>query len=298
MNIEQNTGQGTNTGDIVRRLTAMFQWLAIISSFTYDPGGGEVCYPPRPVGKLRLFPENLAKDQTMFVYRALLASILSLALACAEQEPPSAGAASPESTPPTEDVTAGEPASTETAGAESGELSEGGEEVIAPETLQLAGSIELTQYTVAYIGSGTMGGGTLTLEGKTYPFKIAGLGFGGMGVSALDATGTVYNLPDLDAFQGTYGTARLGMTAGESGGGKLWLRNPDGVVIELESEMRGLALAGGVDGILIQWEEEQKSAAGEFREDSERVVGDAIESGADAVEDGVDAVKGWFKQDE
>ena len=124
-------------------------------------------------------------------------------------------------------------------------------EEIDPESLELAGEVELKQYSVAWGGSGTMGGGTLTYDGQSYPFSIVGLGFGGFGASSVEAKGVVYNLPSRDAFPGTYGNARLGMTAGESGGGKLWLRNPDGVAMELESEMRGLALAGWIDGLMI-----------------------------------------------
>ena len=170
-------------------------------------------------------------------------------------------------------------------------------EVVDPDDLQLTGAIELKQYTVAYGGSGTMGGGTLTFEGREYPFHITGLGVGGIGASVLEATGSVYNLANPDAFPGTYGNARLGLTAGESGQGKLWLRNPDGVVIELESQMRGLALAGGVDGILIQWDEGEDSTLDRAMDETQEAAGSAIEAGADAVQDGVDNVKGWFKKE-
>ena len=180
------------------------------------------------------------------------------------------------------------------AGEGTGEASEA--EVIDPDELEPAGTIELKQYTVAWVGSGTMGGGTLIMDGKEYPFRLAGLGIGGYGASSIDASGVVYNLPSLEAFPGTYGNARLGMTGGDSGGGKLWLRNPDGVVIELKSEMRGLALAGGVDGILIQWEDAEDSKVDEAMDDTRDTAGEAIEAGADAVQDGVDNVKGWFKK--
>ena len=169
-------------------------------------------------------------------------------------------------------------------------------QTIDEDELEPAGEIELKQYTVAWVGSGTMGGGTLIIDGKDYPFRLAGLGIGGYGASSIDASGTVYNLPNLEAFPGTYGNARLGMTGGDSGSGKLWLRNPDGVVIELQSEMRGLALAGGVDGILIQWEDEEDSKVDGAMDDSRDAAGEAIDAGADAVQDGVDNVKGWFKK--
>lgn len=170
-------------------------------------------------------------------------------------------------------------------------------EEIDPESLEPAGEVELKQYSVAWGGSGTMGGGTLTYDGESYPFSIVGLGFGGFGASAVEAKGVVYNLPSRDAFPGTYGNARLGMTAGESGGGKLWLRNPDGVVMELESEMRGLALAGGIDGLVIQWDEDEKSSVDDAMDGTEEVVGKGIEAGADAVEKGIGKVKGWMKKD-
>ena len=169
-------------------------------------------------------------------------------------------------------------------------------EEIDPEELEQAGEIELKQYTVAWVGSGTMGGGTLTVDGKDYPFRLAGLGVGGYGASSVDAHGKVYNLPSIEAFPGTYGNARLGMTGGDSGSGKLWLKNPDGVVIELESEMRGLALAGGVDGILIQWDDEQDSTVDDAMDATRDTAGEAIDAGADAVQEGADKVKGWFKK--
>ena len=241
----------------------------------------------------------------MFFFRlpfatALFVSVLCVLSACSDHEQSTAPVTSDTPTditvePSAESVANSTITAEETEGrtrsskgsADAGEIDE--------DSLHKAGQIELSQYTVAYVGSATMGGGTLTVNGKSRPFKIAGLGVGGFGASAIDASGVVYNLPSLDAFPGTYGNARLGLTAGESGGGKLWLRNPNGVVIELVSEMRGLALAGGVDGILIQWDEGEDSAVDRVMEDSEEVVGNTIEAGADVVEDGVGTVKKWFK---
>jgi len=167
-------------------------------------------------------------------------------------------------------------------------------EEIDLELLELAGEVELKQYSVAWGGSGTMGGGTLRYGGESYSFSIVGLGLGGFGASVLEAKGVVYNLPNRDAFAGTYGNARFGMAAGESGGGQLWLRNSNGVVMELESNMRGLALAGGVDGLVVQWDEGEKSSAGDAIDGTKKVVGKGIEAGADAVEKGIGKVKGWL----
>jgi len=175
--------------------------------------------------------------------------------------------------------------------------SDDGEETVDPDSLEPAGQVELKQYTVAYVGSGTVGGGTLTVDGKSYPFRISGLGVGGFGASSIDAEGVVYNLPEIEAFPGTYGNARMGMTAGDSGSGKLWLRSPTGVVIELDSEMRGLALSTGLDGIYIEWDEDEESTVDQVMDGTEEVLGDGIEKGATAVQKGVDNVKGWLKSD-
>jgi hypothetical protein len=78
-----------------------------------------------------------------------------------------------------------------------------------------SGSVNIHQVQVAFIGSGAVGGGTLHYRGRSYPFKLGGLGIGGFGVSTLDATGSVYNLRRLQDFEGVYGQARIGWAAGE-----------------------------------------------------------------------------------
>ena len=232
---------------------------------------------------------------------AILFSALLLLQACSD------AGDSPAPTEPAvlDEVSGGETAPSETATAaavstEQAAVDEQADDVeeIDPDSLEPAGEVELKQYSVAWGGSGTMGGGMLTIDGESYPFSIVGLGLGGFGASSVEATGVVYNLPSRDAFPGTYGNARLGMTAGDSGGGKLWLRNPDGVVIELESEMRGLALAGGIDGLVIQWDEGENSTVDDAMDGTEEIVGKGIESGADAVESGIGKVKGWMKKDD
>lgn len=228
-------------------------------------------------------------------YRPLVVSTimllaLSLLQACSDSNETAETAA------PAPDAVTAAPAEEAAAEAEVAD-SEAEVEEIDPDSLEPSGEIELKQYTVAYMGSGTLGGGTLTVDGETYPFNITGLGIGGIGASSIDAEGVVYNLPNLDAFPGTYGNARLGMTAGDSGSGKLWLKSPTGVVIELESEMRGLALNSGLDGIYIDWDEGGDSSVDKAVDGTEEVVGEGIEKGADAVQKGVDNVKGWLKGD-
>ena len=168
---------------------------------------------------------------------------------------------------------AGTPEASEEVAAEAAPESVGEEsgEEIDPDALAESGRIEIKQYSVAYIGSGTLGKGTLFFEGQTHPFRIGGLGIGGIGVASIDASGVVYDLHDLDSFTGAYGNARLGATAADKGKGRLWLKNTNGVVFNLVTEMKGLALTGGVDGIIITWESDIQ----EVKEDTREALDDA-----------------------
>lgn len=68
-----------------------------------------------------------------------------------------------------------------------------------------SGTVTIHQVQVAFIGSGSGGSGILRFQGRNYPFTLGGLGIGGIGISRLDATGTVYNLTRLEDFNGVYG---------------------------------------------------------------------------------------------
>jgi hypothetical protein len=165
------------------------------------------------------------------------------------------------------------------------------DEEIDPDALNESGAIEIKQYSVAYIGSGTLGKGTLTYQGRRYPFRIGGLGIGGIGVAAIDAHGSVYDLPDLGSFAGTYGNARLGATAADKGKGRLWLKNTHGVVLKLETEMQGLALTGGVDGIVITFDEDVQEAMQDVKEGSQEAWSDVKEGSSDAWKSAKDAFR-------
>ena len=117
--------------------------------------------------------------------------------------------------------------------------------------LQKSGTVEIEQVQVALLYSGNLGGGKLHFNGKTYPFSVGGLGVGGVGFSKMQADGAVYNLKDIKDFAGAYGQARQGYAAGEKSGGKLWLQNPAGVVLELNAKREGVALSLGADAVYI-----------------------------------------------
>lgn len=66
----------------------------------------------------------------------------------------------------------------------------------------LTGHVQMTEVQAAYMGSGNAGSGTLSYYGNTYPFKVAGLGVAGIGLSKIDATGEVYGMQRINHFAG------------------------------------------------------------------------------------------------
>jgi hypothetical protein len=124
--------------------------------------------------------------------------------------------------------------------------------VNANDKMVSAGTVEIEQTRISFIGSATGGGGILHFRGKDYPFKIGGLGIGGIGITKLEAVGTVYNLNDPSNFPGTYGEFRAGMTVGQ-GKNHLWLKNGNGTVLELKGQSKGVALNLGAGAVSIAY---------------------------------------------
>jgi hypothetical protein len=118
-----------------------------------------------------------------------------------------------------------------------------------------SGYVEMREVEIAYFGSAGGGKGTLTYQGQTYPFEIAGLGGGGIGVSTVDASGEVYNLTDVAQFPGAYGERRSGLVIGDASAGHLWLENNAGVVMHLQAKREGLMLSLGADAVDIRMEQ-------------------------------------------
>jgi hypothetical protein len=165
------------------------------------------------------------------------------------------------------------------------------EPTIDPPNMERNGTLTLKEYSVAFIGSANMGKGTLQVGNQTRGFRIGGLGIGGIGVAAIDATGNVYHMANIEDFTGVYGKARIGATAADMGKGRLWLKNPNGVVIELYTKMEGLALTAGLDGIVISWEADYQEGLQGVKDGSEKAW-DGTKSGTKKA---VDAVKKPFQ---
>jgi hypothetical protein len=124
---------------------------------------------------------------------------------------------------------------------------------VAEEGKTPVGTIAIDETQFGLIVGGSMGGGTLTFEGKEYPFKIGGLSVGTVGVSQVSAAGEVYDLEDISKFPGTYTNLSANIALGGGVGGAR-LENENGVILRLESRTQGVQLKVAVDGIRITME--------------------------------------------
>ena len=96
------------------------------------------------------------------------------------------------------------------------------------------------------------GSGTLTYKGKNYPVKVNGLSVGKVGVTGSSAYGEVFNLKDLQDFNGHYNVGAAGTRGVTLGGGKsgTLMSNQAGVIVRISSTQQGVAVnatGGGVD---------------------------------------------------
>ena len=119
--------------------------------------------------------------------------------------------------------------------------------------MEPSGTIHLSEWEFMAIVEGDFGHGTLAYNNKIYKFKLKGIGALGYGVQKLSAVGHVYYLNDIADFPGGYSEARAGLTLAK-GVGALYIRNDNGVVIELKTHAEGVALSVGVTGIGVEME--------------------------------------------
>jgi hypothetical protein len=111
-------------------------------------------------------------------------------------------------------------------------------------------TLRLSEGSVAAGIGWTWGSGELNYAGRTYKVKVSGLGVAEVGVTKAEATGNVYNLKNLEDFDGVYAAAGAEGTAGK-GAGVSSLRNSKGVVINLKSETKGANIKVAAEGIKL-----------------------------------------------
>ena len=121
--------------------------------------------------------------------------------------------------------------------------------VAAPTT----GTVEMSGGSIAAGVGYSWGGGTLTYQGRQYRFKVKGLRIGDVGVTDVQAAGTVSHLDRVQDFSGNYTAVQAGLTVA-GGGSVMAMQNQNGVVITLTATTAGLDLNLGASGVNIALE--------------------------------------------
>jgi len=120
-----------------------------------------------------------------------------------------------------------------------------------------ATSLGSTEGTVTFTGGAIAigvgfqwGGGTLTYQGKQYPFSLNGLSVVDVGVTRITGSGSVRNLRNVADFSGNYVSLAAGATVA-GGGSVASLRNQNGVVIDGVTTTQGVRLTLAPGGVNI-----------------------------------------------
>ena len=114
------------------------------------------------------------------------------------------------------------------------------------------------RYSGGSVGVGvgaSWGSGTLSFQGKDYPFRMRGLDLVNVGGSKITATADVYNLKNIADFSGTYAAASAGAAVAGGAVGTA-MKNDRGVVIRMTSTVEGLQLKLAVEGVTIELEKQ------------------------------------------
>jgi hypothetical protein len=115
-------------------------------------------------------------------------------------------------------------------------------------------TLEVASEEMRLIMGGTAGRGTLHFKGKNYPFtyKSASAGVGAKMVQEMSATGEVFNLRQIEDFEGEYMAVSKATLAGEMEVEATY-KNDKGVVVSLKGTVKGagLSLGGGVATIKL-----------------------------------------------
>jgi hypothetical protein len=122
---------------------------------------------------------------------------------------------------------------------------------VSAEKMKPSGKVTIETKSIAAGVGVTWGDGKLSFKGKDYPFSVEGLTLVDFGFSKASAVGDVYNLTEVDKFEGLYAAAEAGFALAGGMGGMV-LRNQNGVVMHLRSVTQGARLQLGTSGMTIK----------------------------------------------
>jgi lipid-binding SYLF domain-containing protein len=113
------------------------------------------------------------------------------------------------------------------------------------------GTITIRFVKAGWVIGGTVGSGTLTLNGRNYPLSIGGLSYGfTFGVSSVNLRGTVRNIRSPRDIEGVYGAGSAGVAV-VRGPQAAVLTNQKGVVLEVAGAQTGLIVNLDLSGMAV-----------------------------------------------
>ena len=124
---------------------------------------------------------------------------------------------------------------------------------LAASTSALAdsGTVRISFVKAGWVIGGSVGSGTLTFRGRTYPLSIGGLSYGfTFGASQTNLQGRVSNIFRPSDIEGVYGAAGAG-AAVIRGPQAVILTNQKGAVLELAGGQTGLMVNLDLSGIAV-----------------------------------------------
>jgi len=122
-----------------------------------------------------------------------------------------------------------------------------------PEERIPTGLIALNFKSVGIGIGGSSGEGTLSFQGKDYPFTISGLNLADIGASSFQGAGKVYDLKNISDFSGNYAATQAGFAV-RGGQSELSMRNGRGVTIVVlanEGKEAGTRMSLGPAGVTL-----------------------------------------------
>ena len=113
------------------------------------------------------------------------------------------------------------------------------------------GSVRFVVTKAGFIVGVGGGSGTLTFQGRKYPFSVGGVSFGAtIGASKTEMVGRALNMHRPSDIAGTYSAIGAG-AAVAAGAGVVTLQNSKGVVLELKGRKIGLEASVAISGLEI-----------------------------------------------
>ncbi len=116
---------------------------------------------------------------------------------------------------------------------------------------KVSGTISFTTTAIAAGIGFEWGKGSMTMyDGSTHTFKVNGLSIVDVGISEVKAEGKIYHLVEAGDLEGTYFSGEAGATL-FGGGSVVAMKNSKGVVIQLQTQQKGLKLTLAPGGLTI-----------------------------------------------